>query len=136
MQFNVSQITYRMRTLRDLVFRSEKRKHVSAFGLEKYIIDEFDRACLAIPQDVSCQLPHALTRHPLYILATTVKSLLDWMLYVCAISLSSSHDISLGTVIVMKSASASLSQQLGNMYANMDRVTEELRSTKSYLKSQ
>jgi ABC-type multidrug transport system fused ATPase/permease subunit len=119
-----------MQKLAEIALSVEKRKYVVALGLQDWLMDGIDQACSSIPGHHSYQRP---TSSPLYFI-DVFREWLDGAIYICAACLAYRRSVSLGTVLVMKSASAEIGSSLLNLYRTIDGASSEFRSARSYRK--
>jgi ABC-type multidrug transport system fused ATPase/permease subunit len=124
---------YRMRTLRDMALSIENRKQITVLGLDRWLLDEFDQACSGLPENVSYSPPSPSSRGATHLIDGIIRECLDSALYICAAFRSERPGINLGTVIVMKSAAATLSNSIINLHIMIESAASEFRATKSYL---
>jgi ABC-type multidrug transport system fused ATPase/permease subunit len=122
-----------MRTLRDTALSIENRKQITVLGLDKWLLDEFDRACDSLPGNTSYSPPNPSSRGVTHLIDGIIRECLDSALYICAAFRSERVGINLGTVIVMKSAAATLSNSIINLHIMIESAAAEFRATKSYL---
>jgi len=124
---------YRMKTLRDVALSIENRKQISVLGLDKWLLNEFGVACDELPEDTTYSPPNPCLKGTTHLIDGVVREVLESALYICAAFRSQRPGINLGTVIVMKSAAATLGTSIINFHIMIESAAAEFRATKRYL---
>ena len=122
-----------MKTLRDVAMSIENRKQITVLGLDRWLLSEFDQACSQLPEHTTYSPPNPTLKGTTHLVDGIVRECLDSALYICAAFRSQRPGIDLGTVIVMRSAAAALSNSIINMHIMIESAASEFRATKSYL---
>lgn len=122
-----------MKTLRDAALSIDNRKQITVLGLDRWLLDEFDQACAKLPEHTTYSPPNPSLRGTTHLVDGILRECLDAALYICAAFRSNRPGIDLGTVIVMRSASATLSNSIINLHIMIESAASEFRATKSYL---
>jgi ABC-type multidrug transport system fused ATPase/permease subunit len=122
-----------MKTLRDVALSIENRKQVTVLGLDGWLLNEFDSACNELPENTTYSPPNPSLRGATHLVDGIIRECLDSALYICAAFRSHRPGINLGTVIVMRSAAATLSNSIINLHIMIESAASEFRATKSYL---
>jgi ATP-binding cassette subfamily B protein len=122
-----------MKTLRDVALSIENRKQITVLGLDRWLLDEFDQACAELPEHTTYSPPNPCSRGTTHLIDGILRECLDSALYICAAFRSQRPGIDLGTVIVMRSAAATLSNTIVNLHIMIESASSEFRATKSYL---
>lgn len=122
-----------MKTLRDVALSLENRKQITVLGLDRWLLQEFDQACAELPEHTTYSPPNPCLRGTTHLIDGILRECLDSALYICAAFRSQRPGIDLGTVIVMRSAAATLSNTIVNLHIMIESASSEFRATKSYL---
>lgn len=122
-----------MKTLRDVALSINIRKQITALGLDKWILEEFDLACSELPESTTYSPPNPTLRGNAHLVDAIIREGLDAALYICAAFRSDRPGINLGTVIVMRSAATALSSSITNLHIMIESAAAEFKATKSYL---
>lgn len=122
-----------MKTLRDVALSIDIRKQITALGLDKWILQEFDVACSELPESTTYSPPNPTLRGNAHLIDAIVREGLDAALYICAAFRSNRPGINLGTVIVMRSAATALSSSITNLHIMIESAAAEFKATKSFL---
>jgi ABC-type multidrug transport system fused ATPase/permease subunit len=122
-----------MKTLRDVALSTTNRKQISVLGIDSWLLNEFDTACAELPEDTTYSPPNPSLRGITHLMDGIVRECLNSALYVVAALRSQRPGINLGTVIVMKSAAAALSNSIINLHIMIESAASEFRATRHYL---
>jgi len=109
------------------------RKQITALGLDKWLLQEFDLACSELPESTTYSPPNPNLRGNAHLVDAIVREGLDAALYICAAFRSNRPGVNLGTVIVMRAAATALSSSITNLHIMIESATAEFKATKSYL---
>jgi ATP-binding cassette, subfamily B, bacterial len=124
---------YRMKALRDVAMNLENRKQITVLGLDRWLLGEFDKACSELPEHTTYTPPNPSLQGNTHLIDGVIRDCLDAALFICAAFRSQYTGVDLGTVIVMKSAAATLSNSIINLHILIESAASEFQATKSYL---